>query len=54
MHREYRDLDQRLRDFIAFHFPEEALSFEDEIFVSFLLLILRNANHVTLISGKTV
>ncbi|KAF8263167.1 hypothetical protein EI94DRAFT_1598647 [Lactarius quietus] len=32
-HREYRDLDQRLRDFIAFHFPEEALSYEDEIFV---------------------
>ena len=33
-HREYCDLDQQLRDFIAFHFPEEALSYEDEIFVS--------------------
>ena len=33
-HREYRDLDQRLREFIAFHFPEEALSYEDEIYVS--------------------
>jgi hypothetical protein len=32
--REYRNLDQRLRDFIALHFPEEALSYEDEIFVS--------------------
>ena len=33
-HREYYNLDQRLRDFIAFHFSEEALSYEDEIFVS--------------------
>jgi len=43
-HREYHNLDQRLRDFIAFHFPEEALSYEDEVFVSSLLLILRNTN----------
>ena len=40
IHREYHDLDQRLRDFIAFHFPEEALSYEEDIFVSSLLLIL--------------
>lgn len=39
-HREYYDLDQRLREFIAFHFPEEALSYEDDIFVSSPLLIL--------------
>jgi hypothetical protein len=38
-HREYHNLDQRLRDFIAFHFPEEALSYEDDIFVSSPLLI---------------
>jgi hypothetical protein len=38
-HREYCDLDQRLRDFITFHFPKDALSYEDEIFVSFPLLI---------------
>jgi hypothetical protein len=39
IHREYCDLDQRLREFIAFHFPEDALSYEDEIFVSFLYLM---------------
>lgn len=39
-HREYHNLDQRLRDFIAFHFPEEALSYEEDIFVSSSLLIL--------------
>lgn len=41
-HREYCDLDQRLRAFIAFHFPEDALSYEDEIFVSFPLLIVKH------------
>lgn len=40
-HKEYCDLDQRLRDFIAVHFPEDALSYEDEIYVSFPLLVSR-------------
>jgi hypothetical protein len=39
-HRKYCDLDQQLRDFIAFHFPEKALSYKDEVFVSSPLLIL--------------
>lgn len=55
-HREYRNLDQRLRDFIAFHFPEEALSYEDEIFVSSPFLILQIMDHVIFryLTGKTV
>ena len=55
-HREYHNLDQRLRDFIAFHFPEEALSYEDEIFVSSPLLILQIVDHVIFryLTGKTV
>jgi hypothetical protein len=51
-HKEYFDLDQRLRDFVAFHLPEDALSYEDEIFVSFSLLILRNANYFWLIFDR--
>ena len=51
-HKEYRGLDQRLRDFIAFHFPADALSYEDEIFVSFTLLILRNAKPFWLIFDR--
>jgi hypothetical protein len=50
--REYCDLDQRLRDFIAFHFPEDAMSYEDEIFVSFPLLILQNMNLFWLIFDR--
>jgi len=51
-HKEYSDLDQRLRDFIAFHFPEDALSYEDEIFVSFPWLILQTMNDFWLIFDR--
>jgi len=33
--REYKCLDERLRDFIAYNMPREAMRFEDEIYVSF-------------------
>jgi hypothetical protein len=33
-HEEYRCLDERVRDFIACHMPEEAMRFEDDIHVS--------------------
>jgi hypothetical protein len=31
---EYRDLDERVRDFIACHMPEEAMRYEEDIHVS--------------------
>lgn len=49
--REYRNLDQRLRDFIALHFPEEALSYEDEITVS-SFACSEKYNHALLIFGR--
>jgi hypothetical protein len=31
VHEEYRDLDKRVRDFVACHMPEEAMRYEDDI-----------------------
>lgn len=33
-HKEYRRLDENVRDFITFHMPEEAMRYEDDIYVS--------------------
>jgi hypothetical protein len=33
-HEEYRCLDERVRDFIACHMPEEAMQYEEDILVS--------------------
>lgn len=33
-HKEYRRLDENLRDFITLHMPEEAMRYEDDIYVS--------------------
>jgi hypothetical protein len=32
-HEEYRDLDKRVRDFVAHQMPEEATRYEDDIYV---------------------
>ncbi len=37
---EYRCLDERVRDFIAYHMPEEALRYEDDIYVSFMFITI--------------
>jgi hypothetical protein len=33
-HKEYRRLDENVRDFITLHMPEEAMRYEDDIYVS--------------------
>ncbi len=33
VHEEYRDLDKRVRDFVACQMPEEAMQYEDDIYV---------------------
>lgn len=33
-HEEYRRLEERVRDFVAHHLPEEAMRYEDDIYVS--------------------
>lgn len=37
-HKEYRDLDERVRDFIAHQMPEEVMRYEDDIYVCFFQL----------------
>jgi len=32
-HEEYRGLDERVRDFIACHMPEEAMQYEEDVYV---------------------
>src|SRR6267154_2699934 len=34
-HKEYRHLDEHVRDFITLQMPEEAICYEDDIYVSF-------------------
>ena len=39
-HEEYRCLDEKVREFVASHMPEEAMRYEDDILVSFTKLPL--------------
>ena len=55
-HKEYRHLDENVRDFITLHMPEEAMRYEDDIYVSLFTvnIITRNGLLSRYVTGSAV